>query len=305
MDQLDTVTTILVHFNTPAETEACLNSLLQLTVKTFQHNIIVVDNGSKDPLHLDQKFVKAGVQLLRSESNLGFSGGNNVALTQAIEDGCDYVMLLNNDTHIAPTAVEELLAAARKTPEAAVFNPKIYFTKGMEYHYQSYTDKQRGNVIWFGGGSVDWSDAASFHRGVDEVDRGQLDAGSETDFATGCCMLVRTSLLEAIGLLDEDLFLYWEDVEFSLRTLKAGHQLRFVPTAEVWHDNAGSSDGAGSEISQYYQTRNRIYVSLKYGGITGKKAAAHVISQALNGNSAERQAALDAMTGKMGKWQLR
>lgn len=299
---MDTLTTIIVHFNTPEETTTCLESLVKTKANDFEHRIIVVDNGSKEVYEIPKHLEKYAIELLRSEANLGFSGGNNVGIKYAMENyDTSYVVLLNSDTTIDPNALSVLVTEAKRKPEAGLLNPKIYFTKGMEFHANSYTKNERGSVIWFAGGSIDWKDVASFHRGVDEVDRGQFDQITETDFATGCCVLIKREVLETVGLLSEDLFLYWEDVEYSLRVKESGFKLYYVSDAVVWHDNAGSSDGAGSEVSVYYQTRNRLYLALTHGGIVAKKAAARLTAKYLQGTSIEKKAALDATTRQMGK----
>jgi GT2 family glycosyltransferase len=304
---MDTLTTIIVHFNTPQETTTCLRSLVKSNTSSFNHTIIVVDNGSKELYQIpeDLKKNKNKIALLRSEANLGFAGGNNLGISHAMHHyGADYVVLLNSDTTVDPKALEILVTAARSKPEAGLLNPKIYFTKNMEFHQHSYTKNEKGNVLWFAGGSIDWKDVASFHRGVDEVDRGQCNTSSETDFATGCCVLIKREVLETVGLLSEDLFLYWEDVEYSLRVKKSGYSLFYIPEAKVWHDNAGSSDGAGNEVSIYYQTRNRLYLAFTHGGVVAKKAAARLTAQFLQGSAIEKKAALDATTGQMGKQPL-
>jgi hypothetical protein len=302
---MDQLTTIIVHYNTPKETLTCLASLVKIKSTTFKHTIIVIDNGSKEPLELPKSLDNNQIQLLRSESNLGFAGGNNVGIKYALESyNSDFVVLLNSDTTIAKNSLEVLLAKARTTPEAGVLNPKIYFSKGKEFHKNSYHKNQLGNIIWFAGGSIDWKDIASFHRGVDEVDRGQCDTITKTDFATGCCMLIKREVLEAVGLLSEDLFLYWEDVEYSLRVKEKGFELFYVPEAIVWHDNAGSSDGAGNNVSVYYQTRNRLYLALTHGGLVAKRAAARLALKYLGGSATEQKAVLDATLRQMGKQSI-
>jgi len=299
---MDTLTTIVVHYNTPQETEACLASLLKTKATSFKHQILIIDNGSKEEFQISSTLNQKNVTVLRSEANLGFAGGNNIGIKYAIENyNSDYVVLLNSDTTIAPTALEFLLVQARLAPEAGLLNPKIYFSKGMEFHKKSYKKDELGNVIWFAGGTIDWKDVASFHRGVDEVDRGQFDQVSKTDFATGCCMLIKREVLESTGLLSEELFLYWEDVEYSLRVKEKGYELLYVPKAVVWHDNAGSSEGAGNQVSVYYQTRNRLYLALTHGGLLAKKAAALLAAKYMKGSSTEQKAVIDATTRQMGK----
>jgi GT2 family glycosyltransferase len=303
---MDHLTTIIVHYNTPEETLRCIASVLKIKARHFTHQILVIDNGSKENLELPAKLAAhPNVELVRSDSNLGFAGGNNLGIKHAISNyNSDFVILLNSDTTVDPSCFETLWDTARNHPEVGLVNPKIYFTAGREFHQKSYAPQEKGKVLWFAGASLDWADVVSFHRGVDEVDRGQFDHKGTTDFATGCCVLIRREVLESVGLLSEDLFLYWEDVEYSLRVKDHGYKLLFQPKAIVWHDNAGSGDGAGSDISLYYQTRNRLYLAFRNGGWLAKRTAARLVWKYLRGNAVEQRAVIDALVGKMGQQPL-
>ncbi|PIR59055.1 MAG: hypothetical protein COU69_01550 [Candidatus Pacebacteria bacterium CG10_big_fil_rev_8_21_14_0_10_56_10] len=297
------LSTIIVHYNADELTQICLRSLQQLKTDGIDHQVVVVDNGSKEALRLPKALRSKGVEVIRSDSNLGFTGGNNLGLRHAIDHyKSDWVLLLNNDTRLAPDCAKRLLAAGQTAGRVGIVNPKVYFTAGREFHGQSYRQADLGKVLWYAGGSIDWEHVTAFHRGVDELDRGQFDQDTQTDFATGCCLLVSRQVLETIGLLDERFFLYLEDVEFSLRARSAGFEIRFCPQAKVWHDNAGSSDGAGSKLSTYYQTRNRLYFGAKYGGLLTRINTTRLGWRFLtSGSSAERAGAIDMLIGRMGK----
>ena len=166
----------------------------------------------------------------------------------------------------------------------------------------SYHAQDKGNVLWYAGGSIDWQNLAAFHRGVDELDRGHFDTQQESDFATGCSVLIRREVLEKTGLLDERYFLYLEDVDLSVKAKQAGYQIGFCPQSRVWHKNAGSSGGAGSPLHQYYQTRNRLLFALRYGSWRIRiTATLFAIRLFMNGSQAERIAVTDLVTGQLGK----
>lgn len=299
---MDHISLIIVHYNTDRDTIECLDSLSAVTSNQFDLDIVIVDNGSKEPLVLPAKHQRKHISVIRSESNLGFTGGNNLGIRSAIDAfNSDYVLLINSDTYVDPTFLEHLYQQAINNPTVGLLNPKIYFAKGYEFHTDSYTPSEKGKVLWFAGGTTDWNDVASFHRGVDEVDRGHFDFQTQTDFATGCCLLIKREVIETVGLLNEQLFLYWEDVDYSLRVRAAGYELLVVPESVIWHKNAGSSDGSGSEIHTYYQTRNRLYIAFKHGTVTGKISATKLLTRFLQGTPVERMAAQDAVMGKMGK----
>lgn len=300
---MDLISIILVNYNTPQDTKACLDSLFHVKTNGFRFNVIVVDNGSKKPLQLSSKYLDHGVDLLRSEANLGFTGGNNLGISHAIKNyQADHIMMLNTDTIVAPDFLTILFDTLMADPKAGIAAPKMYFHKGFEYFDKSYTPVERHHIIWYAGGSVDWENIASYHRGIDEVDRGQFDQLTESDFATGCCILIKREVIERVGILDKKYFLYSEDVDYSLRVREAGFKVLFVPQSVIWHKIGRSSGGAGSKLQQYYQTRNRILLTFMHGPIRARITAVRLMLQFIfAGNMTERQAVFDFLFGRLGK----
>lgn len=299
------ISIIIVHYNTPKETNECLLSLNSLLCKNFEYSVVVVDNGSRIPYQLPSKVSKRKVTIVRSDSNLGFTGGNNLGIYQAVERfNPDYIGLLNSDTVVDRRFLNELHQALVANPTVGLISPKIYFYPGNEY-FKGYARANKGNILWYGGGSIDWRHLAAYHRGVDEVDRGHFDSQKQSDFATGCCVLVRREVLEKIGTLDKRYFLYFEDVDFSVRAVRAGYEVGFAPKAVVWHKNAGSSGGSGSKIHQYYQARNRFYFALKHGSLRAKMVALKLMVRTLIfGSRSARIGVLHAVFGQFGKQQV-
>jgi len=299
---MDHVSFIIVNYNTDTETHQCLTSLRQIHSSGFKHQIVIVDNGSRETFALTKKELELPVEVVRSESNLGFTGGNNLGITYALDKyQSDYVLLLNNDTYVNPTFLREMCSFSHKHPQYGLICPKIYFARGYEYH-QIYRPSDRGNVLWYGGGSIDWPNLLCFHRAVDEVDRGQVDSQLTSDFATGCCVLIKREVLEKIGLFDERYFLYLEDVDLSVRAEAAGYGIGFASQAKVWHKNAGSSGGAGSTLHQYYQTRNRLLFGLMHGSWRNKiTTVSYLVRLLFSSLKAEKTAAIDLLLLRLGK----
>lgn len=300
---MDHISIVLVHFNTDKETKLCLQSLLKVAVKGCQVQVIVVDNGSKVPFELSVAAQRAGYELLRSEKNLGFCDGNTLGIQVALSKyQSDYVVLLNTDTQVDPKFLQHLYQFAQDRPKVGMVTPKIYFAPGREYFTESYQKQEHGSVLWYAGGSIDWRNIFAFHRGIDEIDRGQFDAQTSSDFATGCCVLIRREVIERIGSLDDAYFLYLEDVEWSQRAKQFGFEIGFCATSKVWHINAGSTQGAGSPIAVYYQTRNRAWFFWMYGSWRTKLTVLSWVARTLRfGSATERNAILDAVLGRMGK----
>ncbi len=273
------VSIIILNFNDLKNTLECLQTVNQIKkLKSLQVKIIIIDNGSKYNIknkisRLRRDFSgQAKFKLIQNKENLGFAEGNNVGIKYALKNGSDYVLLLNNDTLVDKNLLIRLIKVIEGDQKIGIVSPKIYFAPGYEFHKSRYKSEERGKVIWYAGGKLDRQNTLASHRGVDEVDSGQYNQTRETDFATGCCMLIRKDVFDKVGFFDQNYFLYWEDIDFCQRTKKAGFKVIYHPQAILWHKNASSSGGAGEKTSVYYQTRNRMLFAFKYASLKAKLA---------------------------------
>lgn len=235
------VAIVLLNWNQEDLTLACLRSLRALDYPDFR--VILVDNGSR-PGSLDA--IEAGfpeATLIRHERNLGFTGGNNAGIRRALAEGADYVMLLNNDTEVAPDMLHLLVDFAASDPRIGVVGPLIYY----------YDDPQR---IWSAGGAVDPHTAASVSLGEGELDDGRR-IPCRVDYVSGCALLIKRAVVEQIGLLDERFFIYYEEADWCARAREAGYQVWLVPQAKVWH-KISLQARAASPRYLYLMTRNRL-----------------------------------------------
>lgn len=291
------VSIVIVNWNGREDTLECLASVGKLEREDVQLDVIVVDNGSRDNSvsAIRDKFPKT--ILIENETNLGFAGGNNAGIAYALKENADAVWLLNNDTIVHKHALIALTGA-----HGDIVGSKIYFAPGFEYYKDRYTKADRGKVIWYAGGVIDWQNMYASHRGVDEVDHGQYEKTLETDFVTGCSMMVRSEVFTRIGDFDERYYLYLEDVDLCLRARRAGFGIMYTPASVVWHKNAGSSGGAGSRLHDYYLTRNRMLLGFGYAPIRTKLALFRQgITLLFGSNIEQRKAIVDAFTGRWGK----
>ncbi len=300
------VAIIIVHYNGDEETRECLKSLRKIDCTDLDVSTIVIDNGSKEIFTAAPSILPEKTTLLRSDTNLGFTSGNNLGIRHAFENfDPDYVLLLNNDTTVDKDFLVKLIECAKRSENVGAITPAIYFSPGREYHKGSYQENEVGKVFWYAGGSIDWKNLDAFHRGVDEVDRGHFSVQRESDFATGCCMLIPRKVLDQVGLFDSRYFLYLEDVDLSLRIAKAGYRLLFCSDSYIWHKNAGSSGGAGSALQQYYQNRNRLFFFTKYANWRIKLTVMRFAVKLLfTGTSMEQRATFDWLLGRMGKQSI-
>lgn len=301
---MDKVGVIILHYNSEEDTRQCLNSLMHHRQDYNSLKLFVVTNQSSIKFISSLKKNYPKIDLIENKTNLGFAAGNNIGISKALGFGCEYILILNNDTIVTPDLVPKLILFAQQDSLIGLISPKIYFAPRFEYHKNRYTEIEKGRVIWYAGGKFDWSNIIASHRGVDEVDREQFNKSSDTDFATGCCMLIKRSVIEKIGFFDKNYFLYFEDVDYSVRAKKAGFKIKYYPNTYLWHKNAASSGKPGSRLHIYYQTRNRLYFGYKYAPFWTKKSLALESLKMFFKGDIYTRAVSDYYLGKMGQSQI-
>ena len=289
------VAVITINFNGLTDTLECLDSL-QEAKKKLDFDVFVVHYQAEDNREkLNAHPIKP--HIIPSNDNLGFAGFNNLALKTISLEDYTHVVLLNNDTTVQPNFLQPLLQALEDS-HVAFASPKIYFYPGKEFH-QGYAHEHKGNVLWYAGGIIDWQNMLLFHRGVDEVDRGQFDAQVEIDFATGCCMAFKTTLLDKVGFMPNDYFMYYEDAAWCQKAKKHALISVYVPESRIYHKNASSTGGSGSPFHHYYQTINRFRFAQEYAPLkTRLLLTKQHILQALAGNKQDRLLSLHALLKK-------
>lgn len=222
---------ILLNWCGAEDTIQCLDSLM--TLNPHPTKIWVVDNGSPDESVARIRQAYPNIPIIETGRNLGFSGGVNVGLRQALRDHPDYIWLLNNDTVVDSSALGAMLAIAEMQPETGGVGSVLY----------SMDDREQ--VQAWGGGWVDFWTGRShhFHESV---------PAERLDYLTAASILIRREAIEDIGLFDErTFFMYWEDTDFCFRLRKHGWQLAVAQDAVVYH-REGASTGKGSSIRDYY-----------------------------------------------------
>jgi GT2 family glycosyltransferase len=294
----------LVTYKNHEVLKRCLDSIAELNHDNLSLAIKVVNNDTEKEFQYAVKGLEVAVH--NQKKNIGFAGGHNINLKKAITEKVDFVLVLNDDTKLEKNSLSELVHAAEENSQGGIFAPKIYFTRGNEFHKEKYKKDELGKVIWYAGGNIDWQNLIISHRGVDEVDTGQFDTVEETAFASGCCMLIRGEVLEEAGLFDERYFLYLEDSDLNERIKKRGKKVFFVPKSILWHENAGSTGGSGSSLQDYYISRNRMLFGFTYAPLRTKSALLRESLQLLrHGREWQRKGIKDFYLRRLGKGSYR
>lgn len=240
------VAIIVVNWNNAEDTLACIDSLESLNYEPCK--VFLVDNCSTDNsleilsdrvIKTDKKF-----ELLISKDNMGFAGGNNLAIKHAMSEGYNLFWLINNDTEFPIDTLSHLVDGINSNNDVGMVGSKIYF-----YGSRS---------IWYAGGQIDYKTGKASSIGRDEEDVGQYDSVKETDYITGCSLLIKKAVIDHVGLLEDGFFLYYEDTDWSLRVRAAGWKCVYIPESIVEHKVGRSTEGGYSApFLSYYNLRNR------------------------------------------------
>lgn len=303
------VAIIILTINSPEMVVDTLESISKLKTDNLDLSCVVVDSSSdnltRDRIK-DYSFKNINYKYIQTFKNLGFAGGNNVGIKYALGSGPDYVLVLNDDMIVSGDLLKKLVTFMDLKNEVGIVSPKIYFAKGHEFHKNRYKESEKGKVIWYAGGLIDWDNIYTSHRGVDEADKGQYNREIETDIASGACMLIRSGVFKKTGYINDEYFLYWEDADFSRQVIKEGFKVYYYPKTHVWHKVSASAGGSGSSSNDYYLIRNRLYFALRYAKLRTKIAVLRdTVKLAFVGREWQKIGAKDALLGikGIGSWK--
>lgn len=280
------VNIVILNWNGWEDTIECLESLYQN--KYDNYRVILVDNGSEDNsiekikeycrgelnvtsnffkyqegnkpiklIELDEDEIDGKIStsderliLIKNSHNQGFARGNNVGIQFALNNyHSDYILLLNNDTVVDPYFLIELIKTAESYESVGFVGPKTYL-------YDNQCIIQAA-----GGGNIDFLRGESHEFAFMQKDAGRYDKILEMDYVGGSCLLVKREVIEKVGLLDENYFMYWEDVDWCFNGRESGYKSIYSYKSKIWHKYGTSSQ---NYFKTYYHNRNRIYFMRKH-----------------------------------------
>lgn len=283
MKKLKKITIIILNWNGWEDTIECLESLYQINYSNY--NVILVDNASEDDsLEKIKEYCEGKIEvksnffeynaynkpiklieitkeesenvikfnnipnylnsnekliLIKNDKNYGFAEGNNIGIKYVLEHlNSDYILLLNNDTVVDKDFLYELIRVAENDPKIGVCGPKTFY-----YDYEG-----EKNITNFEGGRINIYKGEAYHI------TGDISGNPKNvDYIEGSCFLIKREVLNKVGLMDKDYFLYWEETDWCFRIKKENYELKYVPKAKIWHkvnDNL-------NKTNVYYMARNR------------------------------------------------
>lgn len=235
---------VVVHWRGMADTRECLASLAQLDY--LELDIVVVTNGPGDFDAVAAAAACPGARIIALPDNRGYAAGCNAGARAVLERGADVVLLLNNDTTVAPDLATHLLAVFDAEPRAGIAGPVVTY----------YDDP---TLVWSAGGTLQRTLGYTRHNRFRS--RSVQATNQACDYISGSAIAIRRAVLERVGDLDERYFHYFEDVDICERARAAGYHSVTVASASVRHKVSAAAGERGSnrlnDAQAYYFTRNR------------------------------------------------
>lgn len=247
---------VILSYRNIDDTVECINSILRIDTPRENYSVILVDNSDDDKTALTEIQKRVTIDYCFSIKNKGYSHGNNFGIKIAYDKGFDYICVINNDTIVSPAFLNELLNVIETKKDVALVAPLIH----------SYLNKS----IWSSGGYYNKFRANYI------MTNSQIQDISEAEFVNGCCFLFSRTLIDKIGYMDEDYFMYNEDADWCYKIGTIGLKNYVVPKSIIYHKVSVSS-GACSPFQLYYLYKNRLLFIKK-----NKRGVARVYSYFIN-----------------------
>ena len=235
---------VIVNWNNLSDTIDCIESLRSVACPDYE--VILVDNASSsnDAGLLRERYGDY-IRVIENDRNYGFAEGCNIGIRDALGRGADYIVLLNNDTTVAPDFLDVLITYVQSDASIGIAGGKVYC-------------HEIPDMIWFAGGVIDYAKGETPIIGSGAIDNGQHEQIIEVDWICGCYMLITRTVLQDVGMLDKRFFFGWEDADICVRASRKGYKIVFVPGSKIWHKTLPPEKQkrlTGRPV--YYATRGR------------------------------------------------
>ncbi|TSC90491.1 MAG: Glycosyl transferase family 2 [Microgenomates group bacterium Gr01-1014_5] len=246
------ISIIILSYNTKKLTRACINSVLKFS-KSVQFEIIVVDNGSTDG-SLEWLVRESNIKLIENKENLGFSKGNNLGIKAAKGK---YILLLNSDTELVEDSLLKMTRWMDIHPSAAVATCMLKNPNGSTQATGGFFPTLPRILLW----STFLDDLplvnklGIYHPHVDSIFGNYYEREHKLDWVTGAFFLMRREIIEKIGVLDEDFFMYVEELEYCYRIKKAGWEVFYTPITKIIHIGGASGIRENATLGEFNNLR--------------------------------------------------
>ena len=259
---MDKVGLVTITYNSADVLQPFLDSVWNQTHENL--TLYVVDNLSTDnTLDILVNDKDSRLVVSKNETNFGVAKANNQGIKKAIDDGCNQILIINNDVEFETTLIEKLLKVQADKCCSLVSPKMMYF--------------DNPNHIWYAGSWFDKSKGyLPLHRGMGELDKGKYDETVEVEYAPTCCLLVKKEVFKDVGLMNEKYFVYFDDTDFSYRVWKnSRHKMFYYPDVEFYHKVGSLTKSFDKQKERTYRgdffikqnIRNHVYFLKQIGGV--------------------------------------
>lgn len=293
---MDKVAVLLVNLDQWELTRQCVESLMRSEEVSVYP--MLVDNASTDPVP-DWVEEVPNLRFFKSRNNLGFAGGNNRAFSLFGNTEIPWTFVLNNDTTVLPDTLRLLVGLLKERPDVGIATPAVFYA-------------EKPSIVWSAGGRLQRLRMV-FDARIHPDRKSLPERPVETGFASGCAMMMASSMYEKLGGFREGFFIYHEDSLMCLRCLRMGRKIMLHPRAEVLHHVSVTTGGAMSAFSIYFTHRNRFLAAKEelsplemipficyYLGITLLKTVLFPLRGHTNSMAWMWRGAMDAVRGREG-----
>jgi len=219
--------------------------------------LYLIDNNSSDnSVSLAQKLYPS-IKVKKLNKNIGFASANNLGAKVAIEDGCDLLFILNNDTELHPDCIKELVSLSQKDEQIGCTGPIVF----------KYSQNKNRNIIQEYGGHIDFKNYKIKKNYVNQIYEKleNIPESMDVEFIMGGAFIIRADLVRRIGLFEPRYFIYGDEIDLSYRVIKKGYKLCVTKKAKLWHNHYPASDNLKRYyFERYYILRNKYLYFLKY-----------------------------------------
>lgn len=251
---------VICNYNKEDYIINCIKSVLN---QTMGADIYVVDNASTDnSVKRIQDNFGEQIHLIVNSENLGGSGGFNTGLREVLKKDYKYIMLMDNDIVADERAVEELYQFLERNPEVGMAGSKVYYMDEPE-------------KIWGYGGDIDFENFVQKDKYKNRIDSDEIPEVSYCDYVAACSLMARSEAIRQVGIMPQDNFIYWDDMEWGYRFNQKGYKVCVYGKSKIWHKGGGRN--AVNTFSNYYMWRNRIRFFLKILGESEREKFADTI----------------------------
>ena len=238
------ICTVILNYNNYDDTKECIDSIIRMQFSSdYTNKIVLIDNCSTDEsgerlYHLyGEKIV-----YLKSDFNCGYAAGNNIGIRYSVEQGANYICVLNNDTVAFENCILPCVEYLEEYPNTGFIGPLI------ENYDDAMVQSTGGDIFWRKGSIIVKNQGVS---------KGNLPKEIESDYIGGACLIFRSNLIEKIGFIPEDYFLFFEETEWCWKAKKNGMRNVCLTSVSIRHKGSASID-AISGLHAYLMERNRV-----------------------------------------------